>query len=141
MYHGLEARAPFLDQELWSYAASLPPELRLRGYRLKALLRALAARRVGPEVSRRRKKGFGVPAARWLAGRWYEGARALWNDSVAEREGWVHAGPILGRLEQSRPAGEAPLSLWYLLVLELWLRREQASASSSLRSSSAAASR
>lgn len=141
MYFGLEARAPFLDQDLWTFVASLPPELRLRRYRLKALLRALAEKRIGTETSRRRKMGFGVPASRWLAGRWYEGARAFWKDSVAERDGWVHAGPILRRLDESRLSGAAPLPLWYLLVLELWLRREQVSAASSLRVPSLAASR
>ncbi len=124
MHHGLEARAPFLDQELWTFVASLPPSVRLRGYRLKALLRALAEKRIGAATARRRKQGFGIPAARWLTGRWYEEARAFWPDSVAQREGWIRGDALMRRLAASRAAGAAPLELWYLLVLELWLRRE-----------------
>ena len=141
MHFGLEARSPFLDQDLWTFASSLPPELRLRGYRLKALLRALAAKRIGPETSRRRKMGFGIPAPRWVAGPWYESARALWEDSIAQREGWANAAPILRQLQESRPGGVVPQQLWYLLVLELWLRRECASADLTVRNHPVAASR
>jgi asparagine synthase (glutamine-hydrolysing) len=34
MHYALEARSPFLDQELWSYAASLPFPIRLRHHTL-----------------------------------------------------------------------------------------------------------
>ncbi|HVF87025.1 MAG TPA: asparagine synthase (glutamine-hydrolyzing), partial [Pyrinomonadaceae bacterium] len=42
MRHALEARSPFLDQDLWAFAASLPFDVRLRGNELKAVLRELA---------------------------------------------------------------------------------------------------
>jgi len=125
MHFGLEARSPFLDQNLWTFVASLPQELRLRGYRLKALLRELAAKRVGPQTSRRRKMGFGIPVHRWLVADWYDAAQALWKQSILEEEGWVDAKAVTRAFGNARKNGAAPASLWYLLVLEMWRRFER----------------
>jgi len=125
MHFGLEARSPFLDQNLWTFVATLSPELRLRGYRLKALLRALAARRIGHKTSRRRKMGFGIPVHRWLANGWYEAARSVWEHSVLQEEGWVDASAVARAFDNARKKGVAPASLWYLFVLELWRRFER----------------
>jgi len=86
MHHGLEARSPFLDQRLWEFAASLPFDFRLRGYRLKAVLRGLAGQRIGREIAVRPKRGFGVPVQRWITAGWRERARLALNDSRLVRE-------------------------------------------------------
>src|SRR5436853_6369726 len=70
MFYALEARSPFLDQEIWNFASSLPFSLRLRGGRLKAILRELASRHVSSDVANGRKRGFGVPVSQWLISRW-----------------------------------------------------------------------
>ena len=51
MHYALEARSPFLDQELWESAAALPYEVRLRRGQLKAVLREIARRRLGDRVA------------------------------------------------------------------------------------------
>ncbi|HKR61718.1 MAG TPA: asparagine synthase (glutamine-hydrolyzing) [Pyrinomonadaceae bacterium] len=125
MFYGLEARAPFLDQDLWEFAAALPFELRLRQNTLKAILRELARRRIGERVASGRKRGFSIPVQRWLTGRWREKMVELMSDSLLEREGWIRAEPVIKELNKSASHNWAPNQLWYLLVLELWLRREQ----------------
>ena len=70
MYHGMEARSPFLDHRLWELAAALPYQIRLHGGERKAILRALVRKHIGVKFSRRRKRGFTVPAERWLMGPW-----------------------------------------------------------------------
>lgn len=131
MHHALEARSPFLDQELWEFAASLPFEIRLRRATLKAVLRELARRRVGERVARGRKRGFGVPVGRWIAGRWRSTVEEALRDSLLEREGWIRSDSALKLLNQSVERGEAPNQLWYIFVLESWLRRERETRSSS----------
>jgi asparagine synthase (glutamine-hydrolysing) len=131
MYHALEARSPFLDQELWEFAASLPFEIRLRRGTLKAVLREVARRRVGERVARGRKRGFGIPVGRWIAGRWRASVEAALQDSLLERAGWIRKDSALELLNQSVERGEAPNQLWYIFVLESWLRRERALLSSS----------
>lgn len=124
MYHALEARSPFLDQELWEFAASLPYDLRLRGGKLKAILRAIVLRRLGPATARRRKSGFGIPVHRWILGRWRLQVQAAFQDSVLEEEGWIDAGYALKLLE-SPGAQEYLEFVWRLYILELWMRKER----------------
>jgi asparagine synthase (glutamine-hydrolysing) len=128
MHYGLEARSPFLDQDLWEFAASLPFHLRLRHGRLKAVLRELARRKIGERVARGCKRGFTIPVQRWITGRWRLQVEEMFRDSLLEKEGWIRSGPALRWLEKSTATGWAPKQLWYLFVLESWLRNNQTSA-------------
>ncbi len=68
MRFGLEARAPFLDQELVQFALSLPIEQKILGGKTKVALKRALQRIVPPEVLRRPKQGFQVPLAEWFRG-------------------------------------------------------------------------
>lgn len=125
MYHALEARSPFLDQEVWSFAAGLPFEVRLRGGQLKAVLRELARRRIGERVASGRKRGFGIPVHRWIAGRWRGAVESAFTDSILSREGFLRSDRALVELNRSAAAGRATNQLWYLFVLESWMRRQR----------------
>jgi len=125
MYHGLEARSPFLDQELWEFAASLPFGLRLHRGQLKAILRELARRKLGERVARGRKRGFGVPVQRWIAGPWRQAVEDALRDSILEKNGWIRVAPTLAQLASAAQTGWASNQLWYIFVLESWLRHER----------------
>jgi asparagine synthase (glutamine-hydrolysing) len=125
MYHALEARAPFLDQDLWRFASTLPFDVRLRGGQLKAVLREIARRRIGDRVADGRKRGFGIPVHRWIAGKWRDRVRETFNDAYLGREGWINSKATLAYLDAAIERGWAPTQLWYLFVLESWLRFER----------------
>lgn len=131
MRHALEARSPFLDQELWEFAAALPYNVRLRGGQQKAILRELARRHLGERVASGRKRGFGVPVQRWLAGRWRARLEELLTDSHVERRGWIDANAARALLAQTSARGFVPNQLWYVFVLETWLRYEESDAAAS----------
>ena len=135
MFHALEARSPFLDQDLWEFASSLSFQLRLNGGRSKSLLRALALQKLGERVSRGRKRGFTIPVNRWLVGRWQQPLTELLETSLADQQGWINSRAVLDRLTAAADEGRAPNQLWYIFVLESWLRHEQdfRTASSSLQ--------
>jgi asparagine synthase (glutamine-hydrolysing) len=124
MYHALEGRAPFLDQELWNFAATLPYSIRLRGGQLKAILRELARRRVGERVASGSKRGFSIPVNRWLAGRWRRDFAEAMSNSLLAKEGWIRSGPVLEQHRRAVEKGWVSNQLWYLYVLETWFRRE-----------------
>ncbi len=125
MHHSVEARSPFLDQKLWEFAASLPFDVRLNGGRLKAILRELARRKIGSRVARGRKRGFGIPVGRWMAGRWRPVVEETFRDSLLDREGYLRSNAVLEQLNISAGQGAAPNQLWYAFVLECWLRNER----------------
>jgi asparagine synthase (glutamine-hydrolysing) len=121
MYYAIEARAPLLDHKIWEYAAALSPEVRFHGGRLKAVLREIARRRIGPEVALRKKQGFTVPVERWLAKRWSGMLDRLREDTVLEKEGWIRGGALRASLKEAASRRWIPVQLWRLLVLEHWL--------------------
>jgi asparagine synthase (glutamine-hydrolysing) len=125
MFHALEARSPFLDQDLWEFAASLPFELRLRNGQSKALLRELARQKLGQQVASGQKRGFTIPVQRWLVGRWRNALTESLRTSVLDREGWINSRAVLERLTVATENGWAPNQLWYIFVLETWLRYEK----------------
>jgi len=68
MAHSLEARAPFLDHELVSYALSLPQRSKIQGHTTKKVLKQAVAGILPDEVINRKKQGFRVPLPEWLSG-------------------------------------------------------------------------
>ena len=123
MYYAIEARAPFLDHKIWEFAAALPPEVRFHGNRLKAVLREIVRRRVGPEVAFRKKQGFTVPVENWLADRWSGLLSGLRERTILEEDGWIRRGALDAPLRDAAGTRRVPLQMWRLLVLEHWLRK------------------
>ncbi len=121
MYHGIEARSPLLDQALWELAASLPYSLRMRGGELKAVLRAIVRKRVGPQIASRRKQGFSIPLERRLAGAWKQELKSLTGVTLLEEQGWLSAGQLRRVVDEAQQASAVPVQIWRLLVLERWL--------------------
>jgi asparagine synthase (glutamine-hydrolysing) len=124
MYYALEARAPFLDADLCEFARTLPYDLRLRGGELKAVLRELARRVIGGRVAQGRKRGFGIPAVRWMLDRWRPKVDEVFSHSTLAEEGWVRADGLLDAWQSAKKSGVVSLQLWYLYILELWFRAE-----------------
>jgi len=127
MYYALEARAPFLDHKLWEFAARLPEDLRLRQGQLKAVLREIARRRIGPEVAQRPKQGFTIPVERWLAQRWKGSLESLQGKTELAEQGWIQMGPLQSVIRGALASGSVPVQLWYLIVFECWLRANRRS--------------
>ena len=126
MYYALEARSPFLDQELWNFAQSLPYEIRLQNGTLKAVLRAMAARHLGPRVATGKKRGFGIPVNRWLSAKWKQPMLDVLPKALLHEQGWVSADAVARCLHKTAAQGHVPNQLWYIYVLESWLRHETA---------------
>ncbi|MBC7796134.1 MAG: asparagine synthase (glutamine-hydrolyzing), partial [Pyrinomonadaceae bacterium] len=66
MANSLEVRAPFLDYRVAEFAASLPESYKLKGGEGKFILKRAVAPMLPDLVTKRPKKGFGIPVANWL---------------------------------------------------------------------------
>jgi len=117
----LEVRAPFLDPRVAEFAASLPPNYKLRGRKTKYILKRAVADYLPPFVTRRGKKGFGVPVAEWLKGKLRPLARDLLSPDRVRRAG-VFNSDYVTKLQDEHERGIANHRklLWTLLMFELW---------------------
>lgn len=123
MAHSLEARSPLLDTEMIEFAATIPTALRLRGWETKHLLKRLASRFVPREVLYRRKRGFVMPASKWLRGAMAPYMRATLDSASFHDRGWVRPEFTRRILEEhQRGVHDWGDPLFTLLVLELWAR-------------------
>jgi asparagine synthase (glutamine-hydrolysing) len=127
MYYALESRAPFLDHTLWEFAAGLSPEIRFQGGRLKAVLREIVRRRIGPSTASRSKQGFHVPVEKWLAGPWRKDLDVLQSGTLVEREGYIQGPALRAEIDRAIAAGGASEQLWFITVLERWMQSQRSS--------------
>ncbi|MDQ6653973.1 MAG: asparagine synthase (glutamine-hydrolyzing) [Acidobacteriota bacterium] len=117
----LEVRAPFLDPGVAEFAASLPANYKLRGRKTKYILKRAIEDFLPPFVTRRGKKGFGVPVAEWLKGKLRPLARDLLSPDRVRRAG-VFNPEYVTKLQDEHEGGVANHRklLWTLLMFELW---------------------
>lgn len=66
MAHGVEARPPFVDHEFFTYAATLPKSLKLRGVEDKYILRRAMRGRLHARRAAQPKRPFFAPVRHWL---------------------------------------------------------------------------
>jgi asparagine synthase (glutamine-hydrolysing) len=117
----LEVRAPFLDPRVAEFAASLPCNYKLRGMKTKYILKKAVRDLLPGFVTRRGKKGFGVPVAEWLKFKLRPLARDLLSPVRVRRAG-VFNPNYVARLQDEHERGVANHRklLWTLLMFELW---------------------
>ena len=106
----------------------------MRGLRKKVLLRKAAAPLIPPELLRRRKRGFSIPAAAWLRGELEPFARETLSAETLRRQGFFRPEAVT-RLIDDHVAGREDLSrqLWGLLAFTLWHERHVERAPGALR--------
>jgi asparagine synthase (glutamine-hydrolysing) len=66
MKESLEVRVPLLDEDLFSFALSLPHSLKVQARQCKRVLREVATRQLPVSVAKKQKRGFAVPVDRWV---------------------------------------------------------------------------
>ncbi|GAB3201413.1 asparagine synthase (glutamine-hydrolyzing) [Geodermatophilus arenarius] len=124
MANSLELRVPFLDPEVFAVASTLPVEQRVprRGDATKYALRQAMRQIVPPRIMNRRKLGFPVPTADFLAGPLHEWAREIVTSSQTQE--WLDRDVVLGLLDRLRaeevPSKRIARQLWSVLVFMVW---------------------
>ncbi|MGM1064600.1 N-acetylglutaminylglutamine amidotransferase, partial [Saccharothrix sp. Mg75] len=119
MAWGVEARVPFLDQDLVELVAACPPELK-SGQGGKAVLKDIGREVLPPEVVDRPKGYFPVPALTRLDGPVLDMVGSALRSSAARQRGLLRPDYVDALLRD--PNGHATKvggnELWYVGVLE-----------------------
>ncbi len=132
MLHALEIRSPFLDTALVEYVNRLPSRMKFHQGTTKLLLKdvVLQSGLLPKSIVKRRKKGFGIPVARWMRTDLHDYFReALFDD-------WPSALDMVDRSEVkrlwdrhiSRRANHYK-ELWAVFMLVQWARHALESSS------------
>jgi asparagine synthase (glutamine-hydrolysing) len=123
MAASLEARIPLLDYKLIEYAASIPSQLKIRGFKAKYLLKRAFADFLPEPILTRKKMGFNVPTGIWFR----EGQRRiitqlLLSERIRER-GYFNQDYIAYMVrEHLEGRTNFQAQIFTLASLELWFR-------------------
>lgn len=123
MAFGLETRSPFLSREIVEFTATLPTSLRLHRFHTKYLLKRVAERYVPRQAIHRRKRGFVIPASRWLREDLARHVTATLDTPRFLDRGWIRPEAVRTLLREHRDGTrDWGSQIWTLLVLEVWAR-------------------
>ncbi|MFW6084626.1 MAG: asparagine synthase (glutamine-hydrolyzing) [Gemmatimonadota bacterium] len=123
MAHGLELRAPLLDNELADYCLAIPPRLKIRGRETKHAFRRAAEGRLPPKIIRRDKQGFMFPIAQWLKGDGATGHIRRLTEGPLVRDEWIRPeAPRRLVAEHRARRADHHVRIWMLLNLDAWYR-------------------
>jgi asparagine synthase (glutamine-hydrolysing) len=119
----LECRVPLLDHELFELAASIPQDVKLRGGRLKHVLKAALADVLPGDILERKKRGFGTPMGAWFKGSLAAMLRQLLSRESIERRG-LFSHTAVAALIEAHAANriDGTDRLLALLNFEVWAR-------------------
>jgi len=110
---GLENRSPYLDYRIVEFAFSLPPEMKIKEFQTKYILRKVTRGIVPDEIIQRKdKKGLVTPIFQWFSTDLSEWSNNLIVSFMKRKI----------EIERGGSRGEYDRYLYMLVSLELWYR-------------------
>ena len=124
MAANLEVRVPFLNRKLIELAARMPPDLKLRGFKRKYILKRALEKVLPHDVVWRKKAGFGAPIRSWLRGPLKPMVDDLLSEETVRKRGLFRPAGVQ-RIINANLSGREDynLQVFQLLNLELWQRQ------------------
>ena len=123
MANSLEGRSPFLDHKMMEFAASVPSKMKVRGARLKYILKKALRKALPEEILKRGKMGFGIPIDKWFRNELKDYSYEILMSDKSINRGYFKKASIKRLLDEHAVAGaNNGARIWSLLFLELWHR-------------------
>ena len=121
MANSLEVRAPFLDHKFVEFAARLPAIYKLNRLTMKYILKKAVKEILPKSIIDRRKKGFGIPVARWICNGMKDIVLEYLNESRIKKEGYFNHTFVQRLIDEhlSKKRDNRKL-LWTLLIFQMW---------------------
>ena len=114
---------PLLDHQLVELAAAMPASVKVRGGRLKHVMKQALGELLPADILNRQKRGFGTPMGAWLKRDLAPVLKRLMAPEVVRSRGLFNA-PVIARLMAEHEASRADHTdaLLALMNLEIWSR-------------------
>jgi asparagine synthase (glutamine-hydrolysing) len=118
----LDTRHPFIDRRLIEFCLRLPPELCVRPYARKWILRE-ATRGILPERIRTRVgKGAATALTGWWIDREHDRIERLLRDPILAQHGWIDAPKLRAALATRGANEKVYLDAYHTIGIEMWLQ-------------------
>jgi asparagine synthase (glutamine-hydrolysing) len=123
MATSIECRVPLLDVQLVELAARMPADVKIKGGRLKSLMKRAVSDLLPQEIIDRPKRGFGAPIGAWLRSELSGVTQQLLSPESVSRRGLFPPAAIAEIVGQHQVSREDHTEhLMALINLELWCR-------------------
>ena len=121
MANSLEGRSPLLDHRLVEFAASLPPQWKLKGGNTKIIFKDAVKDLLPKEILTKPKQGFAVPINEWMKGELGSYTQeTIAKSKLVQQHLPGTADQLLALQKQGKQYG---YRLWNLLQLAEWEKR------------------
>lgn len=123
MANSIEARSPFLSDEMVEFALSVPSEWKVRQGINKYIFKKSLERVLPNEILYRKKMGFNLPIREWASETICEFLLTE-IDSFSKETGWVNSAAVKNQVEQlKRGNNQVVNNLWTLYFLINWYKK------------------
>ncbi len=121
MAASLEIRAPFLDYTFVEFAATIPSDLKLHGFRSKYILKKALAGRLPDEILNKKKIGFDIPLGVWMRNDLKTFVQETLSPDRLRRHGYFDEA-FVARILKEHFAGthNHRQLLWPLIIFQNW---------------------
>jgi len=123
MANSLELRVPLLDHRVLEFAGSLPPQHKVKRSQTKRVLKAAFGRALPSEILHRKKAGFPLPVASWMANQLQEQVSELLLSENSRARGIISEKAVRTLLLENGNQHDRSREVFCLVILELWCRR------------------
>lgn len=131
MAHSIEARPCFLENDLVSFALSIPPSIRMKQNNTKYLLRNMSRKYFPEKISNRGKKGFVLPISKWINNYFYKDFANLFEENKIKKQNIFNhnilkniINPMLHELKRNEHDNKISTKLWSLLMFQMWFEKK-----------------
>jgi asparagine synthase (glutamine-hydrolysing) len=126
---GVDVRFPLLDDSVVAFSARLPPNLKLRGTRLRYFFKEALRGFLPDEIITKTKHGFGLPVGMWLQS--HQPLKQLALDSLSDlKRRQIIRPSFIDELTSTyvnQHASYYGTMVWVLMMLEQWFRQHRTS--------------
>ncbi len=124
MKSSLEVRAPFLNHSLVDFVNALPYKFKFHGVTGKYILKKMMKGKLPSSIINRKKKGFGIPLAKWLREDLKDFCETVLSKENIEMGGFFNF-ELISKLKEEHFNKEKDhrRKLWSLIIFQIWLQK------------------
>jgi asparagine synthase (glutamine-hydrolysing) len=124
MATGVEARVPFLDNDLFDYVATLPDHFKQNGNIGKFILKESMKNKLPQDIIYRPKTGFGAPLRRWLKVELKDHVQEFLSKKSLTERGFFSYSEVQKILEKDQSGKiDASYMIFGIICQEMWMRQ------------------